>query len=546
MTVTVDIDAPATCVAVAPARIDLTPGTAWTGDRGVPAVWGSGHRDQLVIVEAITERALGELRSAVIHRPSDVLNGIGDMEFDCPADDPTLLDCLVDGDTVDLGAGELMLIGREAQWWRDGELRWAGPVVVGEPDFATMTVSFKAFSLAWYLNRRFMGQAERRDLLRGVGSMDRPGLPGWTRVGGLTATRGTSDKVRGTGSAVLTGTGAIQASFTHVAQTSSQDGRVFLTAMVKLPDPTAEDGLIVTIEATPVGSSAPYRPGDYNSAVVDSETPLDGWVRVSARCHMKPNVANTVTVTLWSLSGSSTRFDDVRALRNDTTGINPGEDLTNHAAALINHMQSLGSFGFSWRILSTSGVDEVLGARHLEHAQILDLITNYTERDDGWDWWIDPRDRTIYIASRRGVDYVDLVLDGYTVVAGGWNHDESEKSSRVVVIGDGGDGVDRPEGGSEDTSTTNGLTLDYLQRAPTGTPLSALDPMAAQLLERQSQPQTTFSPIVVPGDWWSVVTPGDRFPTHMRCGVLRPAVPSGGFRVQKVTCNLETDKLELV
>jgi len=545
---TVTIDSPMLIAEPSPLGITVSCDDLIVGSRGTPAVWGTGHRDQLVIVEAVTERALGELRSAVIRKPSDVLNGIGDMEFEVPADDPTLLDCLVDGDTVDLGAGELMLIGREAQWWRDGELRWAGPVVVGAVDLGSMTVTFRAFSLAWYLGRRFMGTAERRDLLVDLGQMDVAGLPGWSSAGSVTAVRNTTTKVRGVGSAQCSGVGAIQASFVHDIETSSSDLTVYLTAMVRIPAGAVEGDEIITILAVPDGETTAYRSGEANTYRVQADTPTGQWIRVGAYTRVRPNVHNTITVTLWSQYVGNTYFDDVRAMKNDTTGLNPAKDLTTHAKALIDHAQSTkkGTFGFRCVVRSTTGVEEILGARHMEHAQLLDLFSTYTDRDDGWDWWIDPRNRTIYIANRRGVDHEHLSLDGWTAVAGGWDHDESEKSSDIVTISDIGDGIDRPEGGYSDRSKTGGLGLDWLDRAPTGTPLSFLDARARQIHALKSQPQTTFSPVLVPGDWWGEVGPGDRFPTHMRCGVLRPAVPDGGFRVQKVTYDLETDLLELV
>ncbi|MCB9376751.1 MAG: hypothetical protein H6515_12915 [Microthrixaceae bacterium] len=549
---TITADGYATVLEYPTATMRVQGSTGRIANRSTPAVWSGGHLDQLVIVTAVAEQPLAELRSAVIQDPTWVLNGIGTLDFTCDANDPTLLDCLVDSSTLDLDAAELSLIGREVQWWRDGELRWAGPVVVADVDLGSATVTCQCFDLGWYLSRRFMGAAERKDLLSSVGQMDAAGIPGWSREGSATATRSTTERVRGVGSARVIGSGAITASFVHPAQTEGQDGTVYLTAMVRLPDGIAADSWVASISAVPSDGSTVYRPGEYNRFVVRDDTATESWIRVSAFCYMRPGRTNTVTVALWSTSGSDpTFFDDVRAQKNDTTGIPvPGADLTTHGVAIVNHAQNgrgKGTFGFRTQVLTTSGTTEVLGERHQNHNDVIDVFGRYVDRDDGWDWWVDPQTRTVVFAARRGQDHTDVAIESQSVLAGGWGHDESQKASAVVVLGEG-DGVERPEGSYVSTTTTAGLVLDKLVRPANNTPLSALDPLARSIHQQESQPQTTFRPIRVPADWWTEygVGPGDTFAAGVKCGVLRPSVPTGGFRVQRMTHDLEADQLELV
>lgn len=545
----VTLDAPAIVVGLPTAYVLTTAGDPRVKRNRVAVDWGRGPRDQLIIVEAVTERPLAELRSAVIDKPTWTLNGIGGMGVQIPVNDPTLLDCLVDPATVTGGTGELNLLGREAQFWRNGELRWAGPIVAGEVDMGKGVLSLDCWDLGWYLSRKFIGAAERRDKLNGLGQMEEAGLPGWTRTG-VTMTRTSSTKARGTYSAQMIGEGAATASFSFPAITSGQDGTVLVTAMVKLSEAEDIANPILSVKAVPAGGTDTYRPAAENWAEIDEDTLLGGWTRVSAVCHLKPNVANDVTVALWSNSGAhSVWFDDVRVMRNDTVGIpSPGSDLTDHGRALVNHVQSIekgGGFGLAVKVFATCGVVEVLGVRHIEHPQLLDLFDTYVNRDDGWDWWLDPQRRRVCFAPRRGQDQVDVALSDRSVVGGGWVHDESEVASSVVVLGEG-DGIDRPEGGYEDTSGTAGLSLDYLDRPPNGTRLSALDPRARSIHAQRSQPQTTLKPMVVPATWWEEygVSPGDVFGNHLTAGVLRPAA-GGGFRVQQVAHDLASDTLEL-
>lgn len=546
---TFTVDAPGS-VALLPAAYVLAEGLGvLVGDPPAAAPWASGTRDQLVACSfdpvTLTVTPLAELAGAVVEKPSWVLNGVGSLDFTISTFDPALRDGLVDPDSLDLGIGELALLGREVQWWRDGECRWAGVPVAVDVSLAG-TATFHCYDLGWYLTRVFVGAAERYDWLDDKGQMETAGLPGWA-ADGTTLTRSTTHVKRGTYSAKLAGAGAAQITFVHDAQTVGQDLTVLVTAMCRLGAADADGDPIVSIQAVPWGESEPYRPSAANTASVTSDDPRSAWGRYTARCMMRPGVAHTVTVTIWNSGGGDRFFDDVRALRNDTTGYAaPGRDLTKHVAAIINTAQSAvrgkASFGLDPAELALTGTVEPLAIRHLEHTQIMDLLNVYTEREDGIDWWIHPLTRKFNIAPRKGRDRTDKVLSGWSVLSGGWVHDESERASSVVVIGDG-DGVDRPEGGYVDRGPTGGINLDYLERPANGTPLSALDPLARQIYARRSVPQVQFDPITVPGSWWGTdCEVGDWFPVEFSTGFVRTVE---GIRVQKVAHDLERDVLEL-
>lgn len=549
---TITVDSYPRVIEWKPTKVKVTASPPRVLSRSAPlATVGGFNCDQLVIVEAVTENPLMELRGAVVEAPSWVLNGIGTLRFTISAHDGALVDCLVDPDTLDLGSAEQVGIGREVQWWRNGELRWAGVPVRGDVDLGSQTVTYDCPDLGWYLSRRFMGAAERKDLLDGIGQMEKVGLPGWTRTGAAVAVRNTTTKQRGVGAAQVSGVGSLQASFIHPAQTEGQDGTVYLTAMVRIPDTYSAEDYLCSITAVPSDGSDVYRPGDYNTATVLSDTASGSWVRVGCYCYMRPGRQNVVTVTLWSLGGGNIYFDDVRAQKNDTTGIPvPGADKATHGVAIVNHAQDgrgKGTFGFKAEVLTPSGTTEVLGERHQLHTQVLDVFKRYVDSDDGWDWWIDPQRRAIVFAARKGKDQTNLPLSERTIAAGGWTHDETNKSSSIVVLGEG-DGVERPEGSYVDTSTTAGLVLEELVRPPNGTRLGDLDPMARARWAQASQPQTTFRPIKVPATWWEEydLQTGDTLPSDLHCGVLRPSLPSDGLRVQRITHDLSTDTLELV
>lgn len=543
-------------VAIAPV-VALEVATVWA-DAAEPVVGGPavatdapyGLRVQLVVVEGPggleQPRRLAELHTAQIGDPSWILNGVGDLSFTLPANDSTLLRCLVDPESVDPDTldGEPMGIGREVQLWVNGEIRWAGVPVASEDDIDAGTVTYDCPDLGWYLSRRFMGAAERRDLLSGIGQMDVAGLPGWTRT--TTCVRNTTTKVRGVGSMQMTSGGVAQATFIHPPHSNAGSISVYLTAMVRVQAGTPDGAVVMSINSYD-GATEILRDPENNAATVSQETQRAAWSRFGCRALVPPEGC-TVQVTLYNVDGGNRYFDDVRALKNDTTGSGDEVwDLCKHGVSLINHAQSeyqgKGSFGFKPRILYPSGTVERMGVRHLEHTQVLDLLNGYTDRDDGFDWWINPQTREVLFAARRGVDHVGLALTDHTVLGGGWQVDESERSSDIVVPGDG-DPIDRPEGGYSNRSRTAGLALDWFHRPPNNTPLAALDPMARGVWRTKSQAQVSFRPIRVPGEWWPVLSVGDRFLTDFRNGVRRLPATSA-FRVQRITHDLRADVLEL-
>lgn len=530
-----------------PARVVVRSDAPRLGRPAAPARLPGGHRDQLVVVEAITEEPLMELRGAVLDRASWVLNGVGSLSWAMSSWDPALLDCLVEPSSIRTNydgtrMGRLKLLGREVQWWRDGVIRWAGVPVSADVDL-NGTVSFNAFDLGWYLTRRFFGAAERRDLLDGKGSMDRPGIPGWLRNGSVVATRDTGDKVRGAGSAALTGTGSIVTSFTHPPTGLGVPLAVHLTVQAKIPSGTPEDTLVASIEVRASSSGPILHKGEIRT---DEAFRLGAWEQHTTYTLLPPGPAHVVTVRLHSPGTyGTTRFDDVRSLKNDTTGIPvPGADLATHAVAAMVHFQEgrgQGTFGLRPVVLTNSGTVEVMGVRHQEHTQALDYLATLTNREDGIDWRINPANRRFEVARRHGEDHVHLQFHERNIAAGGWSHDEQERASATVVLGNDS-GPDRAEGGYTNTSKVGGLVLQTLVTPPNETPLSALDPMAKEAWARLSDPQVTPTGIRVPGEFLGELEPGDRVPTTLRSGVLM-AEPL--MRVQTLAFDFATEMMEV-
>lgn len=525
------------------ARLRVRTGTPAIGARPlIPVVYPAGHDDQLIIVETTTNkrkgRTLAEIRGATIDKPTWILNGVGPMGFKVSAWNDAIDHFLIPGTVVD-GAGEMRLIGREVQFWRDGVIRWAGPPVTAHP-VADGTIDFSCWDLGWHLARKFFGAAERRDLLRGIGSMDKATLPGWVLAGAATKARDTVDKRRGTGSMLLAGAGAASASFTLPARPIAPPVR--LTAEVKVPVGTPVGTSVMSIAVSDLDGNLYHR----GTVVTDEQSALGQWQRVSTYARAQNGTAARVVVTLNSPgTWGGTKFDDVRSLENNTTGLSPARDLAQHIKAAVDHLQTGrgqgDGFGFVPKIIAPAGTSEILGERHLNHAQWTDFVNRYTTRDDGIDWIIDPGTRELRIGPRQGTDHTGIVFHDRNVRTGGFLHDESGIAAKVVVPWEG-DGVDRPEGGYHDASQTGGITYDDFWQPPAGTPLSAIDPMARQRHAHVSQPQTTLDDLAVSDEYLGTIEPGDTLTGTYRIGKVR--LPTGyRIRLAQIALDIEAGQL---
>jgi hypothetical protein len=531
----------------------------------VPVVYPKGHDDVLLICEALSEKPLAEIPGVLPDAASWVLNGVGELSFTGSTWDESL-DHLLDPDSFVDGAGTPRMIGREIQWWRDGVLRWSGVPVHAAPTLDGK-VTIGCFDLGWYILRRVMGAAQRRDRLNGFGSFDTRGLPGWVTTGSCVKAQDTSDKVRGFGSAALTGSGSIVRSFTEPTTRVGSKLPVHLSGYVKpaAGTPVGSALAAINVRGTPRGAIVSQA-----TWTTDEDTRLGAWQPFHIYALLPPGAPHYVSVSLLSPHGTI-RFDDVRSEKNDTTGAPPpGVDTAQHGKLIVHHLTDTRKGGDPrlWPVVDReTGVDEVLGERHYLHTQLTDVFGRYTNRDvGGWDWRIDERTRTIRFARRVGVDHFhlsddgvtyfdDLVLENQLAQGGGWEVDYSEFSTDVIVLGEGDD-VARPEGAyqtpdSELRAATGGVRLDWVESPPAQTALFDIDPMARELHAQKSQPQVAPS-ITVPLDLLGEGIPATSKDGLLRCGDRVTTTLTSGrwrmadrIRVASLTAHPATETLEV-
>lgn len=537
-------EAPAHVLRPARARCRVVTGIPRLASRPfIPVIYPAGHTDELIIVEAVTEKRLAAVRGAVVDKPTWMLNGVGSMGFGCSTFNDALDYFQVPGTVVD-GAGVMRLVGREMHWYRDGVLRWGGPPITGRVSL-NGTAQFSCMDGGWYVARKFFGAAERRDRLNGTGSMDAPGLPGWATTG-VTKTRDLMDKARGVSSMKLTGNGVAQASvILQAAPGVGQELAQHVTAVIKAPVGTPVGTVLMSLTVADLDGTV----RDVGTVATTDDTVLGSWVRFDTYAMVPPHASHRIITALWSEgSHGATGFDDVKVYENQKSGYgSSAKDLTLHGVKAMDHIDhgygQGNGFGIKAVALTPSGVAEPMSEEHRNHKQVTDFFTQYTERSDGWDWRWNARLRRIEFAKSIGVAHTEVSLHGRSVSAGGFVSDETEISSKIVVPGDG-DGTDRPEGGYTDTSRTAGMVLDYFHQPPAGTALSALDPMAEQKWDEKSQPQYSFDALSISDDYLGIVNPGDRISGSLASGKFRLPLDTP-VRTGQVALNIEAGQLEL-
>jgi hypothetical protein len=460
------------------------------------------------------------------------LNGGGGLDFTLPVTD---------------AGTSCIQPGREVQVWRGNQLLFWGPVV--RQQVGLDEAAYQCAGLLWYFERRFMGKADRTNLL--VNGDFENSETGWTFVGGVGHSVDLTRKIEGAKSLRLEGSVADHAEhalqiYTHTTQWHPYGDAVIVSAWVYVPSADYEGGAVNDIGLVAVHKRAGVVQGDPAIAEIGDDTLRDQWIPLEV---IVPAVKedDTVEVHLYPPHGVA-NFDLVTLTLMESLTFWPGQDVATIVAGIVTYAQDNNIFTHGKSDLNigtagpATGVVKDVTYQFAEHRNVADAILEYVrEGVIDIDIAITPTTRTFTThAPRKGHHRSDLALTLDTTVADfSYSWDGEAAATSVVILGPG-DGPDRPEGGATDTTAIGGLTLEWVESAPDDVTVGGLDDRAAERLRIGVNP-TVIEATTLPGvGVIGQLQTGDTVPVTISRGPL--ALSAVTYRAVAVTVNPHTDQ----
>jgi hypothetical protein len=262
-----------------------------------------------------------EIANAIVQDITWELNGWGEATYSLPVLDPQAADAK-------------LLLEREVQIWRNGELIWWGIPVAYRATIAAAT--FTAYGLLYYFARRYFGPVYSNAIepLLTNGTFEAsPVNTGWTSAPATVSSAAptiaaSARRYAGNQSIKLTG-GGDPATFYYVYQfgpiftpVRSRPLKVTLSAWCLPEGITAyapEDRGIEIQDSTP-------SPPNQVWALLNAKVPMDRWSRLEASLEIPAGAVGNPTLALFTPSVGSVYYDQVRLTFTQQTGALEGED----------------------------------------------------------------------------------------------------------------------------------------------------------------------------------------------------------------------------
>jgi hypothetical protein len=407
--------------------------------------------------------------------------------------------------TTDADIG-LLQPGREVQVWLDGSILWWG--VIARPQKQLRQSSWQCSGLLWYFDHRFMGRADRINLLTN-GDFE-AGETGWTFNNGVTHSVETTEVLEGTQSLELEGSvanhdeHALQ-TYNHTVQWHPAGDLVTVSAWVYIPSADYLGGAVEDfgLVARRRNSAGEVLDAQWETGTIGDSTVKDLWIPLEVAI---PNVveADMIDVLLFPPHGIA-YYDLVTLTLMESLSF--GEtDVAAVLAGIVDYAQDNGPFIHGKSDLnigtagSATGVVISRAYQFAEHRNIGDALREFVR--DGIvdiDIEITPTTRTFttYTPAKGSLYGTTLELD-VNLADFTWSWDGDNGASSVVLTGPG-DGPDRPEGGATDPAFVGGaFTAEIVESAPDDTTVGQLDSRAVERLVVAARPEI-FQVVTMPG-----------------------------------------------
>lgn len=460
------------------------------------------------------------LDNAAFEEATWELNGIGSMDFTLHNYDPE--------------ATDVELIATEVQLWRDGSfLDWFVPVRA-EATPGRVTVSCRG--LLWYFSRRFIGRADRTNLLSNP-SFETGTLDDWTETGTSTATADTGQHILGAKAAKLVSSSARLDNYLEqtVTVTGTEIGTLYtlvgwyrVTSTGWLGEAINKRGMTISrVVSGAIQLSSVHE--------IDGETPRDTWLRGEVTIWVPPNATEDLEVRLYS-PGGTIHWDALSLTAMESLFPGDNVDQATIAEQIVVHLQDP-TYDKSDLNIATdcaaTGVVRTRAYQHADHHNGLRALEEFTLLEDGFDYAVVSTSTTRTFATfypSKGGTPAALDFDHADLADWTLRFDGEDACSSITVLGDG-DGPDREEGAAIDDTVFGGVILEDVIQAPPGTAIDSLDERATEALRLRKVAQILT--VTVPADGYiGTVVVGDKGTPTLAQGF---STISGDWRVARMT-----------
>lgn len=451
---------------------------------------------------------------------------------------------------------ELALLQKELAIYRDTDLLWRGPLIKDSTSTSSSEKRYVVPDKSWYLNTRQISDARENRLDNGDFA---GGTTDWTNIGSSTHSASTAHSARGGHSLKLVQATAGVDTFDYQQQTftaGSIGSLITLRAWVYIDDsawvgPAFESrGLFVSgIQGGVVR--------DVQVAEIDDATPRNRLVPLTVRIWIPPGETWTLEARLYAPGGevywSAARLVKMESLSFYAT------DLGEIVGSAVEFVQDIAHGWDDLGITVDNATTGIVLDWHFQYADHTDLVEILNAAEAmGLDWSIEITATTAVFTTYfpKGTDRTsgpgavtfsmhDPVGNPTGNVAHAEIEGDGEKArTRSTVLGEGS-GPEREEGYATDTSDTGGLVLGEVFSAPAGTPIDALDLIAANRVAAKKKPPRILKVVGLPGNTTQLLTcvVGDTVAVDI---VQGGEVIDGNWRIVAKTITPEFDRPDFV
>lgn len=406
---------------------------------------------------------------------------------------------------------------RELQIYRNGKLLYQGKPTVRSVDKTNRVMLFGCKDPTWYLTKRYVGRANRVNRL-GNPSFESGALAPWKKTdpdSTLTLTVSTSKHLLGTHALKMVCTDATSAPYVSQRIVSSAGPgslRLFLTGWFYIETFTGAAPFNAGLLLVRQGATGPR---SYTYQQINATSEVGQWVRLETFVRTPPEHTEFVEARLYAIHGTIW-WDAIELNADEHLGWGDGTDEGVVIKDVADYLQGKGKFGhlspektdLAIRTIMPTTGEVVQGglAYHLaDHQQGYagtpsgsGVLDHFLNASNGVDWRFEPQgrilrghypgigvDRTtdVVFTFRRPIGLGGAMNAQWGIVDYTWGDSIEGSANQIVELGGWGGSQypgdpSREEGGYTDTSELGGVTLELVETAPQGTPISQLNPRA--------------------------------------------------------------------